>query len=310
MSEKLEKLAFANHGKRLKQSGFNNITIIGGGIMGRGLTQLIAGKGLEVIFIEHTEELALLAKEKLSHEMDLEIQRWGLTESEKRGILARVNFTSNIEEVEKADLVIEAIPESLEKKQSLFKKLDEICHESTVFCTNTSSLSITEIANVTRANRQERILGLHFLQPVVSKPIVEIIRALKTSDKTFEDVQKFTSKLSKTAVEVYEYPGYITTRVILPMLNEAMYTLMEGIATADGIDTAMKLGFNMGHGPLTLADEIGLDEVLFWMESLFKELGDLKYRPCPILKKKVRAGHLGKKVGIGFFKYNDNGSKI
>ncbi len=304
MADKLDQLVYANKKVQIPGEGVNRAAIIGGGQMGRGLAQLIAGKGREVILIEKNNASAELSKQKLSLEMDKEIARWGMTTAEKISVLARTEFSSNISGVTQCELVIEAIPENLELKQQLFQRLDELCGVETILITNTSTLSITEIATTTSDYRQERVIGLHFLHPVPKIPVVEIIRGLRTSDKTYENVRDFARSLGKTDVEVYEYPGYVTTRVILPMLNEAMYTLMEGIATAEGIDTAMKLGFNMPKGPLALADEIGLDEVLSWMDTLFRELGDLKYRPCPILKKKVRAGHLGRKVGQGFFKYD------
>ncbi|MCF7796713.1 MAG: NAD(P)-binding domain-containing protein [Lentisphaeria bacterium] len=303
MADKLEQLMFANQKVQMPGELMNRVAIVGGGQMGRGLAQLIAGKGREVVLIEKDDATAEMAKQKLSVEMDQEIERWGMTSGEKRGVLSRIVFTSDLSSVSECELVIEAIPENLEMKQALFQRLDQLCDVETIFVTNTSTLSITEIATTTVEYRQELIIGLHFLHPVPKIPVVEIIRGLRTSDKTYEKIRDFSRSLGKTDVEVYEYPGYVTTRVILPMLNEAMYTLMEGIATAEGIDTAMKLGFNMPKGPLALADEIGLDEVLYWMESLFKELGDLKYRPCPILKKMVRAGHLGRKVGRGFFEY-------
>ena len=275
--------------------------IIGAGIMGRGITQLIASKGIDVILIERDEDGVKTGKEKLEESMDSEIERWTMTESEKRAILSRTSVTSDIGSSVYGELVIEAITENLVAKQNLFKKIDEICDNETIFVTNTSALSITEIAEVTQ--RQERVIGMHFLNPVPKIPLVEIIRGLKTSDETFDIINEFSETLDKTAVEVYEYPGYITTRVIVPMINEAMYILMEGVASAEHIDTAIKLGYNFSKGPLSLADMIGLDELMAWMETLFRELGESKYRPCPLLRKLVRAGHLGVKTGKGFFEY-------
>jgi 3-hydroxybutyryl-CoA dehydrogenase len=224
-----------------------------------------------------------------------------MTESEKKAILSRTTVTSDIENSIHGDLVIEAISENLVAKQNLFKKIDAICDKETIFVTNTSALSITEIAEVT--HRPAKVIGMHFLNPVPKIPLVEIVRGLKTSDETFDVIKEFSETLDKTAVEVFEYPGYITTRVIVPMINEAMYILMEGVASAEHIDIAIKLGYNFSKGPLSLADMIGLDELMAWMETLFRELGESKYRPCPLLRKLVRAGHLGVKTGKGFFEY-------
>ncbi|HHJ52483.1 MAG TPA: 3-hydroxybutyryl-CoA dehydrogenase [Caldithrix abyssi] len=277
------------------------VAVFGAGTMGQGISQLVASKGMEVLLIERDEEKARQGLVELEKSIDEEIARWTMTESEKRAILSRIKISSKVEDAVHGDLVIEAITENLEAKQNLLRKIDTICEPETIFITNTSALSITEIASAT--NRQDKVIGMHFLNPVPKIPLVEIVRGLKTSDETYQFIKKFAETLDKTAVEVFEYPGYITTRVIVPMINEAIHILMEGVASAEHIDTAMKLGYNFPKGPLALADQIGLDELMAWMETLFRELGEAKYRPCPLLRKLVRAGHLGKKTGKGFFEY-------
>lgn len=285
------------------ENAIKKVVVLGAGTMGRGISQIIASKGMDVILIERDESKSSEAKSKLTEEMDKEIARWTMTESEKRAILSRTTVTSDINSAVYGDLVIEAVTENLQTKQNLMKKIDQICDKNTIFITNTAALSITEIASFT--NRQSLVIGMHFLNPVPKIPLVEIVRGLHTSNETYETVKEFSETLDKTAVEVFEYPGYITTRVIVPMINEAMYILMEGVASADHIDTAIKLGYNFPIGPLRLADRIGLDELMHWMESLFRDLGEAKYRPCPMLRKLVRAGHLGMKTGKGIFEYPD-----
>lgn len=284
------------------------VAIIGAGVMGQGIAQTVAGSGIDVCIIEKSQKQLEAAQKNLKISMEHEIERWGMTESEMKSVLSRITWTLDLEDVSDCDLIIEAVAEDLELKEEIFKKLDYIAKPNTIFISNTSTLSLTKIAEFTR--RQDKIIGMHFLNPVPKIPVVELIRAFETSDKTVEIIKEFASKIGKTAVEVYEYPGFVTTRAIVPLLNEAMYILLEGVASAKDIDTAMKLGYDFKMGPLEMADSMGLDEVLTWMEQLWKTLGEARYRPCPILRKLVRERKLGKKTGIGFYEYDAEGKIV
>lgn len=284
------------------------VAIIGGGVMGQGIAQTISAAGLDVVIIEKDEEHLGKSRENLKASMEREIARWAMTQSEMKSILTRIKWTTDRNDIPECDLVIEAVDENYELKKKIFKELDAIAKPQTIFISNTSTLSLTKIAEVT--NRRDKIIGMHFLNPVPKVPLVELVRALDTSDKTVEIIKKFASRIGKTAVEVYEYPGFVTTRAIVPLLNESMHILLEGIASAKDIDTAMKLGYNFPMGPLEMADTMGLDEVLAWMETLWHSLGEPRYRPCPILRKLVRERKLGKKTGEGFFKYDSEGKII
>jgi 3-hydroxybutyryl-CoA dehydrogenase len=291
-----------------EEGRIDTVAIIGGGIMGQGIAQTISAAGLDVIVIEKDEERLKNATDSLKGSMEREIARWAMTSSEMKSILARIKWMTDFKEIPNCDLIIEAADESYETKFNIFKELDKLAKPNTVIISNTSTLSLTKIAEVT--NRRDHIIGMHFLNPVPKVPLVELIRGLETSDKTVERMKSFAQRIGKTAVEVYEYPGFVTTRAIVPLLNEAMHILLEGVASAKDIDTAMRLGYNFNIGPLEMADSMGLDEVLTWMESLFATLGEPRYRPCPILRKLVRERKLGKKTGEGFFKYDVNGKII
>ena len=282
--------------------------VIGAGTMGQGIAQLMASSGIDVILLEKNEDSLKHSMDELAEMMDREIARWGMTASEKRAVLTRIQGTTDITKLKYLKLIIEAIPEDLQLKQELFRTIDQICDGDAIMVSNISTLSLSEIASAT--NYPEKVIGMHFMNPVSKTKIVEVIRGLRTSEETFNYIKGFAERINKVVIEVYEYPGYVTTRIIIPMLNEAMYVLMEGVATAEHIDTAMKLGYNLNFGPLEFADMMGLDVVMKGMDNLFHELGDLKYRPCPLLRKMIRAGHLGKKTGEGFFKYDKNGRKI
>lgn len=285
-----------------------NIIIIGAGVMGQGLAEAIATNGQDVILVDKTTKLAQRGIKGIKESIDHAIERWGLTQSDKKAILSRIHPSSDLSEAEDAEIIIEAIPEELELKKRLFEKLDSICKPDAFLITNTSTLSISEIASVTE--RPEKIIGMHFLNPVTKIPLVEFVKGLKTDNATFDKAIQFAEMLDKQWITVNEYPGFVTTRIIVPMLNEAMHILMEGVASARDIDKAIKLGFGFNVGPLTLADMMGLDVVLSWMENLLAELVEHKYNPCPLLRKLVRSGHLGVKTGKGFFEYDSEGVKI
>jgi 3-hydroxybutyryl-CoA dehydrogenase len=276
--------------------------------MGQGLAETIATANHHVLLFDVSQEKAEQGLQKIGESIDREISRWGLTKSDKKAILARIKMGRDINEVAGAEVVLEAVPEDLKIKKELFAKLATICSSETIFVTNTSTLSISEIAS--QAANPDRVIGMHFLNPVTKIPVVEIVKGLSTSAATFDRAVQLAEMLNKKWITVNEYPGYVTTRIIIPLINEAMHVLMEGVATADDIDKAMKLGFGFHSGPLSMADMMGLDELLFWMNSLLSELADHKYNACPLLRKMVRAGHLGVKSGRGFFRYDSEGNRI
>ena len=286
----------------------NNVAIIGAGIMGRGIAQTVASMGLEVVIIEVDSEKLESAKERLNANIDSEIKRWAMTKSDKKSIFSRIKWETDINAVKDCEIIIEAVQEDFDSKVAIFKQLDEIVNPEAIFVSNTSTLSLTNISE--SISRPTKVIGMHFLNPVPKVPMVELVKSLHTSNETVLKVKEFASRIGKTPVEVYEYPGFITTRAIVPLINEAMHILLEGIATAKDIDTALKLGYNFQYGPLEMADMMGLDEVLAWMETLWKTLGEPRYRPNPLIRKLVRERRLGKKTGEGIFKYDEHGNKI
>jgi 3-hydroxybutyryl-CoA dehydrogenase len=310
MAEKLkfEDLQSSLVTKRKGKDDFHLVGVIGLGVMGQGIAETIAGAGIDVLAVEKNEKTMKAGLDALGKEMDQEIKRWAKTAGEKKAVLSRIKATSNIADLKSCDLIIEAIDENFELKRHLIEAFYSVGREDAIFISNTATLSLTKLAAASK--RPDRIVGMHFLNPVPKIPLVEIVRGMKTSDETYKTVRRFAVRIGKTPVEVFEYPGFITTRVILPMLNEAMHVLMEGIAKADDIDTAMRLGYGMSAGPLEMADAMGLDEVMMWMETLFHELGEPRYRPCPLLRRMVRERKWGKKVGEGFFKYDAEGKRI
>jgi 3-hydroxybutyryl-CoA dehydrogenase len=293
--------------RRKGDDRFRTVGIIGLGIMGQGIAETIATAGIDVIAVEKNDQTLKAGLAGLARGMDLDIKRWGKTAAEKRAVLSRVKGTTKPEDLRNCDIVIEAVDEDYDLKRRIIEQFYSIGKAEAVFISNTATLNLTKLSQA--AKRPDRIIGMHFLNPVPKVALVEIVRGMNTSDETYQLVRAFAKRIGKTPVEVFEYPGFITTRTILPMLNEAMHILMEGIAKPEDIDTAMRLGYAMQSGPLEMADAMGLDEVLSWMEILWHELGEPRYRPCPLLRRMVREGKLGKKAGEGFFKYDEEGKR-
>lgn len=277
------------------------VMVIGAGQMGSGIAQVCAQAGYEVILNDMKDEFFKRGLNTITKNLARDVEKGRKTEEEKSAVLARITKSLTIEDAKDADIIIEAAVENMDIKQSIFKQLDEIAPKHAILATNTSSLPITEIAAVTK--RPEQVIGMHFMNPVPVMKLVEIIRGLATADEVYETVAEMTKQLGKTGVEVNDFPGFISNRILLPMINEAIYALYEGVASKEAIDDVMKMGMNHPMGPLTLADFIGLDTCLSIMEILHEGLGDSKYRPCPLLRKYVAAGWLGKKSGRGFYIY-------
>jgi len=278
------------------------IMVIGAGQMGSGIAQVCAMAGFEVILHDLNEKIVHKGISSIKKQLQKQVEKEKLTNSEKEEIIQRLNVSSTLDDVKKADLIIEAIIEKMEVKTSLFEELDQLASEKTILATNTSSLPITEIAAAT--TRPDRVIGMHFMNPVPVMKLVEIIRGLATSDEVYEQIESVTRKLNKTPVEVQDFPGFVSNRILMPMINEAIFTVYEGVAEPEAVDEVMKLGMNHPMGPLTLADFIGLDTCLYIMETLHEGFGDDKYRPCPLLRKYVKAGWLGRKSGRGFYQYS------
>jgi 3-hydroxybutyryl-CoA dehydrogenase len=277
------------------------VMVIGAGQMGSGIAQVCAMAGFDVILQDLKQEFLDRGMGAINKNLQRQVDKDRMTSAEKDAIISRLETSTDIQSASEVDIVIEAAVENMEIKSSIFKQLDEIAPAHVILASNTSSLPITEIAAAT--NRPEKVIGMHFMNPVPVMKLVEIIRGLATADEVYQAIEDMTKKLNKVPVEVNDFPGFVSNRVLMPMINEAIYTVYEGVATPEAVDEVMKLGMNHPMGPLTLADFIGLDTCLYIMEVLHEGFGDDKYRPCPLLRKYVKAGWLGKKSGRGFYKY-------
>ena len=277
------------------------ITVIGAGTMGNGIAHTAAASGLDVTLIDVAQNFLDRAMSTISTNLQRGVDKGKLKAEEKDAALGRIRVTTDLGKAAESDLVIEAIIENIEAKTSLFQKLDQVTKAACILASNTSSISITKIAAATK--RPDKVIGMHFMNPVPVMTLVEVIRGIATSDDTYQRVENLAKQMGKTPIEVNDYPGFISNRVLMPMINEAIFTLYEGVATAEAIDGVMKLGMNHPMGPLTLADFIGLDVCLAILRVLEEGFGDPKYRPCPLLVKMVDAGWLGRKSGRGFYRY-------
>lgn len=277
------------------------IMVVGAGQMGSGIAQVCAQAGYTVTLNDLKSEFVERGLGVINKNLSRNVEKGRLSAEQKEEILSRITPSTSLQDAQEADLVIEAAVENMDIKTKVFAQLDELAPEHAILATNTSSLPITEIAAAT--NRPEKVIGMHFMNPVPVMKLVEIIRGLATADEVYQEIEDITKKIGKVPVEVNDFPGFVSNRILMPMINEAIYTLYEGVASKEAIDEVMKLGMNHPMGPLTLADFIGLDTCLYIMETLHEGFGDTKYRPCPLLRKYVKAGWLGKKSGRGFYSY-------
>jgi len=292
---------------------FTKVGIVGCGILGQEISRMVSSHGIDVTFIEISEEKIQQALNGISNDLDAMIEKWGMTFSEKRAIMSRITGTMNYEDLEGADIVIESVKSrsresSVDLRKRIFREIEKYIEPDAIIATNSTTLVITEMSS--ELEYPDRCVSLHFLSPADKIPIVEIARGLNTSDETYKKVCEFAKLFEKRVVPVIESPGIISTRLIAPLINEACEILMEGVGKLEDIDATMKMGFGFPLGPFELADKIGLDTIVRWLDNLYREFGDLKYKASPLLKKMVRANHIGRETLRGFYKYNEEGKKI
>lgn len=304
---KLEDFALS---KQVQPKGaLSTIGVIGCGAMGQEIVKYVSQQGFDVKFVDIDMKVVMESITYIEKALDAKIAHWGLTESEKKATLSRIEGSSDYNILKNCDLIIEAINTnkkgtSLYQRQDVFKKVEEIVPEDSVIVSNTSTLMISDLASILK--HPERTLGMHFMSPVESIRIVEVVRHVKTTDEAFDVASKFIRMINKELIEVHESPGNISTRMTVPMVNEACNILMEGVASVKDIDRTMRMAFGNQYGPFELADKIGLDKLLRWMDNLYQEFGEQKYKASPVIKRLVRANHLGRKTEVGFYKYENN----
>ena len=311
--EPIEKYALKRDLSKSKPNIFKKLGLVGGGILSQEIARMASGQGMEVVLIETTKEKVKKALVGIENDLDRMIERWGMTEGEKKAILSRIEGFTDYRYLQDVDIIIEVLQkrsreDSVTLRKEVFRQIEEVVKEDIVIATNSTTLLITEFSSDLK--HPERCLSLHFLSPAAETPLVEVVRGLHTSEETMEKANRFAKMMNKKVIPVVESPGIISTRLIAPLINEACAILMEGVGEMEDIDKTMKLGFGFPMGPFEMADKFGVDMVVRWLDNLYKEFGDLHYKASPILKKMVRGNRLGRETHHGFYSYDEEGSVI